>query len=67
VAEVARTWARPRVGVGDGATDLALWRAGAVDHFVAFTQHARRAALFVPGVREARNVGELRHILGGLL
>lgn len=67
VADVAPSWARPRIGIGDGATDLALWRSGAVDHFVAFTQHARRAAVLVPGVREARDVGELRRILGELL
>jgi phosphoserine phosphatase len=67
VADVCKRWRRPRIGVGDGATDLALLRSGAVDHFVAFTQHARRAAILVPGVPEARNARELRRILEDLL
>jgi HAD superfamily phosphoserine phosphatase-like hydrolase len=67
VAEISKRWSRPRIAVGDGATDLALLRAGAVDRFVAFTEHARRKALLVPGVPEARNVAELRRILEELL
>lgn len=67
VAAISRRWSRPRIGVGDGATDLELLRRGAVDHFVAFTQHARRKAILVPGVQEAGNVAELRRILEDLL
>jgi phosphoserine phosphatase len=67
VKRVAPTWSRPRVGVGDGATDLELLRRGAVDRFVAFTQHARRKAVLVPGVAEARDVVELRRLLEDLL
>jgi phosphoserine phosphatase len=66
-ARIAPTWSRPRIGVGDGATDLELFRRGAVDHFVAFTQHARRKAILVPGVPEARDVARLRRILEDLL
>ena len=64
---IAPTWSRPRVGVGDGATDLELLRRGAVDHFIAFTEHARRDAVLVPEVREARNAAALRRILEELL
>jgi phosphoserine phosphatase len=67
IARTAATWSRPRVGVGDGATDLELLRRGAVDRFVAFTQHARRRAVLVPGVREARDVPRLRRILEEIL
>jgi len=67
VAEISKRWSRPRIGVGDGATDLALFERGAVDHFVAFTQHARRKAVLVPGVPEARDVAALRRILEELL
>jgi len=67
VVRIAPRWRRPRIGVGDGATDLALLRRGAVDHFVAFTEHARRKAVLVPGVSEAKNVAALRRILEELL
>jgi len=67
VAEISNRWSRPRIGVGDGATDLALLRHGAIDHFVAFTGHARRNAVLVPGVPEARDVAALRRILETLL
>lgn len=67
VARVSETWPMPRVGVGDGATDLELLRRGAVDHFVAFTQHARRPSVVLAGVPEARDVAELRSHLERLL
>jgi phosphoserine phosphatase len=67
IARTAAIWSRPRVGVGDGATDLELLRRGAVDRFVAFTQHARRKSVLVPGVPEAHDVPRLRRILADLL
>jgi phosphoserine phosphatase len=67
VKRVARTWSRPRIGVGDGATDLELLRRRAVDRFVAFTQHARRIAVLVPGVAEARDARELGRLLEDML
>jgi phosphoserine phosphatase len=63
IRRIAAAWSRPRVGVGDGATDLELWRRGSVDRFVAFTEHARRDAVLVPGVAEAKDVEELRRLL----
>lgn len=67
LARPSKTWSRPRIAVGDGATDLALLRRGVVDHFVAFTEHARRKAILLPGVPEARDVPALRRILEDLL
>jgi hypothetical protein len=67
LARPSRSWSRPRIGVGDGATDLALLRAGVVDRFVAFTEHARREAVLIPGVPEARDVTALRRVLERLL
>jgi len=63
--EVAGGWPRPRTGVGDGMTDHALLAAGLVDRFVAFTQHARRAAVVATGAPEARSVPELEYLLAG--
>jgi phosphoserine phosphatase len=67
LARPSREWSRPRIGVGDGVTDLALLRRGVVDHFVAFTEHARRASILRPRVPEARDVPALRRILEDLL
>jgi HAD superfamily phosphoserine phosphatase-like hydrolase len=67
LAVPSRTWSRPRIAVGDGATDLELLRRGRVDRFVAFTEHARRAAVLQPGVPEARDVPTLRRVLEDLL
>ena len=44
-------WPRPAVGVGDGATDLALREAGLVDTFIAYCGHVRRRPVAeAPGV-----------------
>jgi phosphoserine phosphatase len=63
----AKRWSRPRIAVGDGATDLELLRRGVVDRFVLFTEHVRRPALRIPGVREARDLPALRRTLEDLL
>jgi phosphoserine phosphatase len=67
VRDVYRNWSRPRIGVGDGMSDYALFEAGAVDHFVAFTGVVRREAVVATGAPEARNVEELEYVLGQLL
>jgi D-3-phosphoglycerate dehydrogenase / 2-oxoglutarate reductase len=67
VAHLSGNWPRPRVGVGDGMTDYELMRAGALDHFVAFTQHRRREPVLATGATEARDVDELRTYLEELL
>ncbi len=60
-------WPRPVIAVGDGATDMALARAGIADHFVAFTEHVRRRFLDDAEVPEARSMDELRTLLAGLV
>ena len=66
VGAVCRSWSRPRIGVGDGMSDYALLEAGCLDHFVAYTQHARREPVVATGVPEATNVSELQYLLGRL-
>lgn len=60
-------FARPAVGVGDGATDLALRDAGLVDHFVAYTEHVRRDGVVEQADYEARSMRELAAVLETLL
>ena len=38
-----------------------------VDHFVAYTEHARREAVVHQAAHEARSMGALRVVLEGLL
>ena len=58
---------RPRVLVGDGMTDYEPFRAGLVDHFIAFTANVRRPAVVATGAPEARSVEELRRLVTKLL
>jgi len=58
---------RPSVGVGDGATDLALREAGFVDSFVAYTEHALRAGVVAGADAAAGNMAELGAVLAKLL
>ncbi|MEM8883060.1 MAG: HAD-IB family phosphatase [Planctomycetota bacterium] len=67
VKDVARSWERPRVAVGDGMSDHALLEAGMVDHFVAFTGVVRRAPVVATGCPEAASVDELEYVLQRLL
>lgn len=59
----APQWSPPRIVVGDGMTDAAIWQAGLADHFVAFTAHVRRHAVLATGAPEATNVTTLRNLL----
>lgn len=59
--------AHPSVGVGDGATDLALKEAGFLQHFIAYTEHARRMGVVDQADFEAANMEALEEILGTLL
>ncbi|CAM2006329.1 HAD-IB family phosphatase [Acanthopleuribacter pedis] len=52
-----------KIAVGDGMTDHALFASGIVNHFVAYTEHARREAVVATGAPEARNSKELANIL----
>ena len=60
-------WARPRVMVGDGMSDVAVHTNGLVDHFIAFTGHVRRGPVVATGAPEARDVAELEYLLRQLL
>lgn len=61
------SWSRPAVGVGDGATDLALLDAGLVDRFVGYVEHVRRHAVTQRGVPLAPTMKELEALLLELL
>jgi phosphoserine phosphatase len=71
MGEGLRRLARPPapggVGVGDGATDLALRDAALVHRFVAYTEHARRVRVVAQADFEAANMEALGEILGTLL
>ncbi|MHC4550052.1 MAG: HAD-IB family phosphatase [Planctomycetota bacterium] len=60
-------WARPRIMVGDGMTDHAVFAEGLVDHFAAFTGIARREAVVATGAPEAASVRELEYLLASWL
>lgn len=53
-------WSSPRIAIGDGVTDFALYEHELVEHFIAFTQNVRRQALVDQRVPEAHSVLELR-------
>jgi len=61
------TWPKPVVAVGDGMTDYHLHRDGLVDHFIAYTQWARRAPVLATGAPEASGVAALQELLEELL
>ncbi|MDA1194700.1 MAG: HAD-IB family phosphatase [Planctomycetota bacterium] len=65
--DLAPTLPGPVIGVGDGATDLALRTAGLVDHFVAYTEHARREAVVAGADAEASSMASLGEVLATLL
>ena len=52
-----------RIGVGDGMTDFALFDAGLVDCFIAYTEHVRRPAVVATGQPEASDTNELARLL----
>lgn len=65
--EASMQWMGPKIAVGDGMTDYALYEHGLVDSFVAFTQNVRRQAIVEKEVLEAKNVLELDKILKDLI
>jgi len=58
---------RPAIGVGDGATDLALRDAGLVDAFIAYTEFARREVVVAGADEETESMAALGVLLGKLL
>jgi len=63
----ADDWSPPRIGVGDGMSDYALYEERLVDHFIAFTKNARRPPLVETAVPEARDVARLSQLIDELL
>lgn len=59
-------FARPAIGVGDGATDLALRDAGLVDVFVAYTEHVARPEVVGRADHEASDMRGLGVLMGKL-
>lgn len=61
---LADSWPRPRIAVGDGMTDYHLFQHGLVEHFICYTEHARREpVLSQQGVIEANGALALSKIL----
>jgi D-3-phosphoglycerate dehydrogenase len=67
VQRLGAPFARPAVGVGDGATDLALRTAGFVDTFVAYTEFAERPTVLEAADYQAGSMATLTQLLGKLL
>lgn len=65
--QLGAAFPHPAVGVGDGATDLALRDAGLVDRFVAYTEHARRDPVVAAADAEADSMQALGEVLATLL
>ena len=61
--DISKSWDSPKIVVGDGMTDYALYSEGFVDSFIAFTQHCRRDSVIKTGAPEAKNVYELKRLL----
>ncbi len=57
----------PSIGVGDGATDLALREAGFVEHFVAYTEFVAREGVVAGADHVAENMASLGAVLAKLL
>ena len=54
------------VMIGDGATDLEVWREGVADHFIGFGFHATREPVRAAAPNFAMSVDELAKTLDGL-
>ena len=63
IKSVSKNWSNPKIAIGDGSTDLALFEYGLVDHFILFTQHVRRSELMIRSANVAGNVKELVKLL----
>lgn len=64
---VSEHWQAPSIMVGDGMTDYAVYEAGLSEHFIAYTEHAKRPAITALATPTANNVQRLRQILQKLL
>lgn len=64
---MASRWTTPKIVIGDAMTDYALFEHGLVEHFILFTQHARRQAVVDKSCKEAKDVSELRQHISEIL
>lgn len=61
----SRSGANSVVMIGDGATDLEAYEAGAADDFIAYTEHAAREAVISRAPKHATDMkGLARHLIG---
>lgn len=65
--QLASSWTRPKVAVGDSMSDYRLYSEGLADDFVAFTQHYKCREVLENPVKEAADVQELTDMLWGIL
>lgn len=56
-------WTRPRIMVGDGLTDRAVFDEGLVDRFIPFTGHVRREVVVRGGIPEASSATDIMHLI----
>ena len=63
IKSVSKNWSNPKIAIGDGSTDLALFEQGLVDHFILFTQHAQRSELMNRSVNVVDEVKKLEKLL----
>lgn len=62
-SQIASKWTSPKIAIGDGMTDFALYEHKLVDQFIAFTQNAYRQELIDKGVPECKTTAELRQLI----
>lgn len=65
--DVSNHWSGPKIAIGDGITDYAIYEHKLVDYFIAFTENAKRQAVLDKGVPEADSIEELRKQLRGII
>jgi phosphoserine phosphatase len=58
---------QPIIMVGDGITDYEIWQAGFADHFIAYSEHAKRPAVLGLAEYQANSSQDLATLLHKLL
>lgn len=56
-------WTRPRIMVGDGLTDRAVFDEGLVDRFIPFTGHVRREVVVRGEIPEASSAADVLNLI----
>ncbi len=60
-------WTGPKIAIGDGMTDFALYQEGLVDHFLPYTEHVSRDFIKNNNLTPIRNTTDLKQALDVLL